>query len=116
MVDPWITSDVQTMLAKSKHQDATLAALIYAIKLMRQAQIEPTELQLVILTNHLAEMVDRSITGAALADVDPEMFAGVSPEALQIADAVVAHIGNLADSEKYVASIHFETAKNNLKI
>jgi PRD domain protein (TIGR03582 family) len=80
---------------------------------MREAGITPTELQTVILTNHLSEMVDRSLTGERLSDVDPAMFAGVSEEALAIADKLVEHIGNLAESEKYVISIHFETAKNN---
>jgi len=112
MDDPWITADVQAILAKAKHPEATLAALNFAIKRMRAAQIEPTELQLVILTNHIAEMVTRSVTGEPLAAVDPQMFAEVSPEAIQIAADLVTKIGNLADSEKYVASIHFETAKH----
>lgn len=113
MDDLWITEDVQKMLSKAKHQPETLSALLYAFSLMREAGITPTELQAVILTNHLSEMVDRSLTGERLSDVDPAMFAGVSEEALAIADKLVEHIGNLAESEKYVISIHFETAKNN---
>ncbi|MFC0422738.1 transcriptional regulator [Lactiplantibacillus plajomi] len=113
MKEPWMTGDVQTMLAKAKHPQETEAALIYTFKLMTAADIHPTELQTVILTNHLSEMVDRSISGDRLADVDPAMFDGVSPQALAIAGKLVDHLGNLAESEKYVASIHFETAKNN---
>ncbi|VDG22563.1 PRD domain-containing protein [Lactiplantibacillus mudanjiangensis] len=113
MDDPWITADVNKMLAKAKHPALTIDALQLAFDLMRQSQIEPTELQIVILTNHLSEMVDRSISGERLASVDPEMFSSISPVALMIASQIVTHIGHLADSEKYVLSIHFETAKNN---
>ncbi len=113
MEEPWLTADVQQVLAKAHHQPETVAALTYVFKLMRQAKIEPTELQLVILINHVSEMVDRSVTGEQLPDIDPEMFDGVSPVALRIATQLVEHIGNLADSEKYVVSIHFETAMHN---
>jgi len=113
MNDSWVTNDVKKMLAKSKHQPETLAALLYTFGLMRDAHITPTELQTVILTNHLSEMVDRSLTGECLPDVDATMFAGVSDGALAIAGKLVDHLGNLSESEKYVASIHFETAKNN---
>lgn len=113
MDEPWITEDVQKVLRKAHHQPETVDALSYVFKLMRQANIEPTELQLVILINHVSEMVDRSITGEELPAVDPEMFADVSPVALRIASQLVDHIGNLAESEKYVVSIHFETALHN---
>ncbi|RRK09603.1 transcriptional regulator [Lactiplantibacillus garii] len=113
MDEPWLTEDVQKVLRKAHHQAETADALTYVFKLMRQANIKPTELQLVILINHVSEMVDRSITGEQLPAVDPEMFAGVSPVALKIGSQLVDHIGNLAASEKYVVSIHFETALQN---
>lgn len=113
MDEPWLTEDVQKVLREAHHQPETADALAYVFKLMRQAEIEPTELQLVILINHVSEMVDRSITGEQLPAVEPEMFAGVSPVALEIAGQLVNHLGNLSDSEKYVVSIHFETALQN---
>lgn len=113
MNEPWITEDVQKVLREAKHQQETADALTFVFKLMRQAGIQPTELQLVILINHVSEMVDRSMTGEQLPAVDPEMFDGVSDVAMNIASQLVEHIGNLADSEKYVVSIHFETARQN---
>lgn len=80
---------------------------------MEKQAIEPTDLQWTILINHVNEMIKRSKANEKMTGVDPAMFEEVSNEALEIADQVVQHIGNLPQDEMYVLSIHFESAKQN---
>lgn len=65
------------------------------------------------MINHVNEMIKRSKANEKMTGVDPAMFEEVSNEALEIADQVVQHIGNLPQDEMYVLSIHFESAKQN---
>ncbi|MDT3393163.1 MAG: PRD domain-containing protein [Bacillota bacterium] len=105
--------DVEDMIAEAKYPDETERVLRFALNKMKANNIEPNLTQVVVLANHISEMIDRAKRHEKLMDVDISLFANVSPEALQIAQAVVDKIGNLAESEKYVLSIHFEAAKNN---
>ncbi|BAP85130.1 hypothetical protein LOOC260_105730 [Paucilactobacillus hokkaidonensis JCM 18461] len=108
-----VNSDTERIIEDSKFPSETKEALNFTLDKMKAFNIVPTDVQVTILTNHIAEMVARSKSGEKLMDVDPTMFDEVSTEAMTIADDLVKHIGNLAVSEKYVVSIHFETAKNN---
>ncbi|CRH17922.1 transcriptional regulator [Carnobacterium maltaromaticum] len=108
-----ITEAVKGILAESQNPVATEKILYSALAKMEEKAIYPTEVQLVVLTNHLGEMVRRSKESEAIMKIDPDMFNEVSIEALAISEAITQEIGNLADDEKYVLSIHFETAKQN---
>lgn len=105
--------DVKKMVTETKYPEETKRILRFALTEMKADNIEPDLTQVVILANHIGEMVDRSKQHEKLMDVDVSLFDKVSPEALQIAQDVVDQIGGLATSEKYVLSIHFEAAKNN---
>jgi PRD domain protein EF_0829/AHA_3910 len=72
-----------------------------------------TDLQLTVLANHLGEMVMRSKDNQSLDPVDESLFSGVSDTALNIAKDITNKIGNLAPSEPFVLSIHFENAIEN---
>lgn len=108
-----VNSEAEKIVASSKFPSETKEALAFTLNEMQTFNIVPTDVQVTVLSNHIAEMITRSKSGEKLMDVDPEMFKEVSSEAMTIADDLVKHIGNLADSEKYVVSIHFEAAKNN---
>ncbi|MGK0551689.1 PRD domain-containing protein [Enterococcus faecalis] len=110
-----INSEVQTIIDQSLHKQSLEAVIQLVNELLKQHQIVPTELQWTILINHLNEMVNRSVAGETIPEVDPAMFSEISAMALQIADAVVNHIGSLSKDEVYVLSIHFEAAKQNVE-
>lgn len=108
-----LSKDAALIVENSPYQEDLKAAIEYTKEMMNVHNIVPTELQWTVLINHLNEMVIREREAGSIPDVDPAMFAEVSPEALEIADRVVKHVGQLSESEKYVLSIHFETAKMN---
>lgn len=108
-----ITEAVRGILTETQYPAETEAVLLSALRKMEHQGISPTEVQLVVLANHLGEMVRRSKTNEAIMKVDPAMFSEVSSEALAISEEIMNEIGNLAIDEKYVLSIHFETAKQN---
>ncbi|EOI06415.1 PRD domain-containing protein [Enterococcus moraviensis ATCC BAA-383] len=108
-----LNDDAQTIIDESQNQVELQAALEQIDTLLKEQQIQPSELQWTILINHINEMIKRSIAGEKMSGVDPKMFEEVSKEALLIADKVVQHIGNLPSDEMYVLSIHFEAARQN---
>lgn len=108
-----LSIDAQSIVDESPYKEELMEVIRYCKALLGKEAITPTELQMTILINHLNEMLKRSYASEKMAEVDPEMFAEVSAEALMIADQIVQKIGNLAEAEKYVLSIHFEAAKQN---
>lgn len=105
--------DSQKIINESKNQAELTAVLKNIQQWLDTAAIVPTDLQWTILINHVNEMIKRAQENEKVPTVDPEVFAEVSAEALDISKQVVEHIGNLPEDEKYLLSIHFETAKQN---
>lgn len=108
-----LTNDAQAIIDGSANKVELEALIAKTDEWMKEKGIQATDLQWTILINHLNEMVKRSKSGETIPEVDPEMFNEVSEDALNIAGAVVQYLGNLAVDEKYVLSIHFESAKQN---
>lgn len=109
-------ADAEKIIRESFNRSELKELIQKTAYLLAEEAICPTELQWTILINHLNEMIRRSKAGEQMSEVDPEMFAEVSEEALHISAEVVQKIGNLPISEMYVLSIHFETAKQNTTI
>ncbi|GGC93200.1 PRD domain-containing protein [Enterococcus wangshanyuanii] len=107
------TDDAKKIIEESPYRVELGASLEKISELLKEQAIEPTDLQWTILINHVNEMIKRSKTNEKMTGVDPAMFEEVSNEALEIADQVVQHIGNLPQDEMYVLSIHFEAARQN---
>lgn len=72
-----------------------------------------TESQWLSFVSHASGMVYRSINNETIPTIEAEMFSEVSQESIEMASAICKQIGNLADDEKYLLSIHFEAAKLN---
>ncbi|SBO17218.1 transcriptional regulator [Carnobacterium divergens] len=108
-----VTQAVEEIILASHDSVATRKIIDFTLAKLRTFEIVPTEVQLVVLANHLGEMIRRSQTNERMMRVDPLMFSEVSKEALALSQAVVKKVGNLAVDEKYVLSIHFETARQN---
>ncbi|GAB2023497.1 PRD domain-containing protein [Pseudolactococcus yaeyamensis] len=75
--------------------------------------IRPNDLQWRILVNHVNEMVNRSKEGGTIPEVDAQLFSEISKTSLKLAEEIVSEIGHLSPDEKYLLSIHFESAKLN---
>lgn len=113
MQNKWEVPEVSKIIKESKYPDKTKDIFKFALKELEDNDLELTDLQLTVLANHLGEMIDRSEENRPLASIDTSLFDGVSKEALEIANDIVGKIGNLAESEPYVLSIHFENAIQN---
>lgn len=83
----------------------------YTFQELKKENLKLTNLQYTLLSNHLAEMVSRSMRNEKLAKVDDNLFNEVSNKSLNLARKIVGKIGNLASSESLVLSIHFENAR-----
>lgn len=108
-----LSHDAEKIINESQYQEKLKQLIQRVEQLLNKAGIHPTEVQWTILVNHLNEMIRRSETGESLPKVDERLFSEVSEDALNIASVVVDEITNLSVDEKYVLSIHFETAKYN---
>ena len=105
--------DAQMIIDESEDRERTEEVVAHTLSLMSVQAIVPTEIQVVVLTNHLNEMVKRARLSEKMMMIDPSMFSDVSSESLALATEVVQMIGNLPEDELYLLSIHFETAKYN---
>ncbi|ANZ97423.1 PRD domain-containing protein [Brochothrix thermosphacta] len=105
--------DAQMIIDESEDRERTAEVVARTLALMSVQAIVPTEIQVVVLTNHLNEMVKRARLSEKMMTIDPSMFSDVSSESLALATEVVQMIGNLPEDELYLLSIHFETAKYN---
>lgn len=105
--------DAQMIIDESEDRERTEEVVAHTLSLMSVQAIVPTEIQVVVLTNHLNEMVKRARLSEKMMTIDPSMFSDVSSESLALATEVVQMIGNLPEDELYLLSIHFETAKYN---
>lgn len=109
--DIMASPDIKKMIADAKYPSRTKQVFNFTLIEMKKKQLRPTHTQLLVLANHLGEMVTRSNEHQQLTAVDPKLFDQVSRSAMEIAEKVTNKIGDLAESEKYVLSIHFEAAK-----
>ncbi len=108
-----VTKQIETILEASTCREQLEETFEWLELLLDQYKIQPDELQLTMLLNHVDAMLVRSLNSEEMMRVDPQLFAEVSPEALQISTEVVQKIGNLSEAEKFILSIHFEAARIN---
>lgn len=108
-----ITQAVENIINESSYPEETVDIFLFTKKELEKRNIFPTEIQLVVLTNHLGEMIRRSKENEKLMAFDIEIFADVPEDSLELSEKIVNKIGNIVDEEKYVLSVHFETAKLN---
>lgn len=99
------------MLEGTPHTEKSEAVLCYALELMEEAGIPVSPEQQMTLTSHVCAMVDRSVNGGEIPFIDKEMFSEVSSHSIELAASVCNRLTNLVDGEKYLLSIHFESAK-----
>ncbi|WP_338200158.1 PRD domain-containing protein [Lactobacillus rizhaonensis] len=107
--------EFQKYIAKSNYKDELRQVMVYVVSLIHQNKLQPSDLETQILGNHLFEMVNRAKNEEKLEKVDKKIFAKVSQQSLemsqQVVDFIDNNVGKIAESEKYVLSIHFENMK-----
>lgn len=108
-----LTEESQKILQSNPYTEELQEVVDYTNQLLQDRQIAPTDIQWTILINHLSEMLMREREDRSIPAVDPEMFAEISEEAIEIAQLVVDKVGKLPKDETFVLSIHFESAKQN---
>ena len=106
-----MSAEVLKIIEESQNQGKLEQVIDLVRELLTEYGIVPTELQWMILINHLNEMLKRSQGEEKLSKVDQNLFREISKEAITISEKIVRNIGNLTEDEVYVLSIHFETAK-----
>lgn len=112
-----LNKEFEKYIDQSKYKNDLRQVMNYVVSLINENHLYPNDLEIQILGNHLSEMVNRAEKGEKLEPVDEKIFAKVRKQSLdmaqQIIDFILKNIGPLADSEKYVLSIHFENMISN---
>ena len=108
-----LSNDDQKIINKDQNHVALYELVEMVDEWLTLHDINQTDIQQTVMINHLNEMINRAKNQEKIHPVDKELFNEVSDEALAISERLVETVGNLEDDEKYVLSIHFETAKNN---
>ncbi|GAA3899737.1 glycine dehydrogenase [Gibbsiella dentisursi] len=81
--------------------------------MLNAENIYTNSVQQQMLESHVRAMVQRSITGEPLPEVDKSLFDEISAHSMQMAQRVVEQLKTLPIEEAYLLSVHFEVAKDN---
>lgn len=101
------------IIGKSGDSDLCLEVLSYARKKLEAKKIVMTETQWLSFVSHIAGMVYRTINKEGIPAIEKAIFNEVSQDSIEMASDICKQLSNLQDDEKYLLSIHFETAKLN---
>lgn len=96
---------------KSDDPHACKVIMDYVEILLQQENIQMTDVQKLALMSHVSAMVYRSKHKETIPAVDPSIFHEVSSESIAMASEVCHRLPGLNEDEKYLLSIHFESAK-----
>lgn len=105
--------ELQTLELYEKSENPQLCreAMLFAEKLMLQENIKMTEPQILSLLSHISGMVYRSLNKEEIQPVDRNLFNDISNHSIHMAKQVCELLSDLHEHEKYLLSIHFESAK-----
>jgi PRD domain protein (TIGR03582 family) len=106
-----VEAKIAELVRRSGDTQACTNVLSYVQKLLKKECIQMTEAQWISLVSHVSAMVHRSIHGGLIPAIDKTMFEEVSSHSIELAEAVCHLLPHLQEDEKYLLSIHFESAK-----
>ncbi|MEF7562465.1 PRD domain-containing protein [Bacillus infantis] len=104
---------IQELHQKSEDPQLCKEIMAYVESQLDKENIQMTEAQKLSLLSHVSAMIYRSKHQEKLQPVDKILFQEVSDESIEMAGNVCSKLENLHEDEKYLLSIHFETAKFN---
>jgi len=99
------------ILSNCHYPDIAKEKFDLTLTLLQDAGIQMTLLQRLTLSSHICAMVDRNFDGGEIPHIDKEMFSEVSKQSIDLAGQVCQWLPNLVEGEKYLLSIHFESAR-----
>ncbi|MGX6445486.1 PRD domain-containing protein [Neobacillus sp. K501] len=105
--------ELETLIQKSGDAEKCSSLLQFTEDLLKKSEIKMNDAQCLSLVSHLSAMVYRSINKEPINPIDKEMFNEVSSESINLAEMVSSKLPDLHEDEKYLLSIHFESAKMN---
>lgn len=105
--------EITKLIEKSGDIETCNKVLHSTKELLDGADIKMMEAQWLSLVSHISAMVNRSITKEPISPIDSGMFSEVSNESIELAAKICGMLPNLIEDEKYLLSIHFESAKIN---
>lgn len=108
-----VNEDIRQIIEKCEKPAKAQEMVQWLADRCRKEGISFVDYQWKSLVNHVAAMINRSVTKEAL-EIDLELFDEVSEESLALSREVVDEIGGIGDEEKYLLSIHFECVKENI--
>ncbi|MFJ7734797.1 hypothetical protein ACIQ2D_00535 [Lysinibacillus sp. NPDC097287] len=103
----------QEIICKNVDPDLCRTILSYSKRLFVDNNIVMTDVQWLSFVSHVSGMVSRSTFKESIPPIDKEIFSEVSEESIALASEICRQINHLQDDEKYLLSIHIETAKFN---
>ncbi|HJF33568.1 MAG TPA: PRD domain-containing protein [Sporosarcina psychrophila] len=101
------------LIGKSGDADLCIEVLAYSQKVLGDKEIKMTETQWLSFVSHVSGMVYRSTYKEKIPALEKEIFKEVSQDSIEMASDICKQLSELQDDEKYLLSIHFETAKLN---
>lgn len=104
---------IQELHQKSEDPQLCKEMMEYVESQLSKENIQMTEAQKLSLLSHVSAMVYRSRHQEMVQPVDKVLFQEVSKDSIEMASRVCGKLQNLHEDEKYLLSIHFETAKFN---
>jgi PRD domain protein (TIGR03582 family) len=102
---------MQELYQKSEDPQLCIDVMTFLNALLVQENIQMTDAQRLSLTSHISAMVYRSKHKESIQPIDKNIFQEVSNESIEMASRVCGLLPDLHDDEKYLLSIHFESAK-----
>ncbi|GIN62603.1 PRD domain-containing protein [Robertmurraya siralis] len=96
---------------KSENPQLCMEVMKYTERLLSEERIKMTDAQMLSLLSHISAMVYRSKYKEMIQPVDKNLFQEVSKQSIEMAGKVCKKLPHLHEDEKYLLSIHFETAK-----
>jgi PRD domain protein (TIGR03582 family) len=102
---------MQELHQKSENPQLCMEVMKYTEGLLSEEKIKMTDAQKLSLLSHISAMVYRSKHKEMIQSVDRNLFQEVSKQSIEMAGKVCNKLPHLHEDEKYLLSIHFETAK-----
>jgi len=106
-----ITEEIKKVIENSSNSSKCEKIIIEVAELLKHANIQMTDAQWLSLVSHLSGMVYRSTHQKPLDAIDKELFNEVSTDSLKLAEEICNLFDDLQEDEKYLLSIHFESAR-----
>ncbi|GGE79886.1 PRD domain-containing protein [Priestia taiwanensis] len=106
-----VEAKITELIERSGDVPTCTHVLLFVQHMLKKECIPMTETQWISLVSHISFMVHRSVHGGRIPTIDKAMFDEVSRHSINLAESVCHLLPCLQEDEKYLLSIHFESAK-----